>query len=100
MNDEQPPPNSFSDIVERVERIEHVLFDPKNLSSQECQPYNEKNKLNNMKLHDIFNLNIKEVTSVLRVAGGWLYIIYDCEDKFTTTFVPFDNEFMRQGKYE
>jgi len=30
---------------------------------------------------------------VRRVAGGWLYMNYE-DDKITSTFVPFHNEFM------
>ena len=46
-----------------------------------------------MKLHEelILHSNNNTLHSVMRVAGGWLYILsYD--DYKTTTFVPFNNE--------
>jgi len=47
------------------------------------------NLLYNMKLHDILNFND---FTVIRVPGGWIYIQH-CG----TTFVPFNNEFQREG---
>lgn len=43
----------------------------------------------NLELHEL--LDIGSIFSVMRVAGGWLYL--DKESNITT-FVPFNNEFM------
>lgn len=51
----------------------------------------EINELYNMKLHD---KKISPEINILRVPGGWIYTIYDCEDKISSVFVPFDNGFM------
>lgn len=47
-----------------------------------------------LKLHE--KTDLSEEWFMMRVAGGWLYTHYrlDC-NAMTTTFVPFDNEFMK-----
>lgn len=49
-----------------------------------------------MKLGELLEnqLNTVTVEKLLRVPGGWIYIYADT-DGVATTFVPFDNEFMR-----
>lgn len=47
MNTGQPEPDTLEDIIERVERIEHVLFDAAKLSPQKNTPDNEVWRLEN-----------------------------------------------------
>lgn len=57
-----------------------------------------ENELYNMKLHDILPINTQSgYYGVLRVPGGWLYQIWDSQMQvnMTVTFVPFNNEFMK-----
>ena len=49
----------------------------------------------NMKLHQVIDLN--EITSILRVPGGWIYIIETHNEgtlphAMTSTFVPYNEE--------
>jgi len=49
----------------------------------------------NMKLHEIIDLN--EITSIIRVPGGWIYIVETNNEgtlphAMTSTFVPYINE--------
>lgn len=51
-----------------------------------------------LKLHEelILFMNDSVTHSVIRVAGGWLYLL-SYGDHQTTTFVPFNNEFQGKG---
>jgi len=47
------------------------------------------NKLYNMKIHEMMELPTNFHIMVYRVPGGWLYVFFGSDGKFTTTFVPF-----------
>lgn len=56
-----------------------------------------------MKLHEVISLTPTSIEgmavsyfSIMRVAGGWIYQIWDTEkqDYIREIFVPFNNEFM------
>jgi len=54
----------------------------------------------NMKLHEQVEISDKGfIGSIMRVPGGWIYEI-DSKgyEVCTSTFVPFDNEFMKKHK--
>ena len=57
-------------------------------------------KLYEMGLHDEWEINRTNV--VMRVAGGWIYKTYTCNNadewRASITFVPYDNEFQRGTK--
>lgn len=46
-----------------------------------------------MKLHE--RLDTSREVFVTRVPGGWLYSLHCGYGKYTTNFVPFDNEFWK-----
>lgn len=67
------------------------------------------NSIYKMKLHDAISLTPTSIDgaavscySVMRVAGGWIYQVWDTEkqDYVRETFVPFNNEFMEGEETE
>lgn len=54
-----------------------------------------ENDLYKMKLHETQVANDgRNFVEALRVAGGWIYIIYDkSHNCLTSSFVPYNNEF-------
>lgn len=48
----------------------------------------------NLKLHESEDFVVgSEVIKVLRVPGGWIYMIYNSHEPHTQVFVPFSNEY-------
>jgi hypothetical protein len=61
----------------------------------------EKHEIYNMELNEILDITPKVKTNlskyIHRVPGGWVYLYYldfNGTRKFTSVFVPFNNEFM------
>jgi len=63
---------------------------------------NKKPSIYSMKLHDVIVLTPTSIQgtavshySIMRVAGGWIYQVWDTEkqDYIRETFVPFNNDF-------
>lgn len=64
-------------------------------------------ELYKMNCHDELFPNTEENIRIIRVPGGWIYHIYEKQDtgenqmmnyQTTSTFVPFDNEFVSTDK--
>ncbi|SNR67985.1 hypothetical protein [Lutibacter flavus] len=45
-------------------------------------------------------LKLNEITSILRVPGGWIYKFFDGDDLEGTVFVPLNLEFKSQNGKE